>query len=322
MSNPLKNILFALASVFVAGGFVFIVYQAAFAAWTPPNCQPPDCQPEGGGGGGGASTLLDVLDKGLKGGNPIADSFGELTDNIFKGVISIGGKLKTDGSSESGRVKFGLGTSTPGFSLDIVSQKRETGQTDSDKDTAVARLGYSSDDKVWTGLRLDRNANKDQEKWFIGMDNASDRLIVKSKDGSNSTTILDVDPQTGVVQSACAGSFLVGVTAAHDGNAGGYVSANALCSQSFAGSHVCTTAEILKSAQCKVSMFSQNGIVDKAAWISNGPPGYTANSNDCGGWSSNASDYLGAYWVFNAQGGEGGIYGCDESAIFGFACCK
>lgn len=99
------------------------------------------------------------------------------------------------------------------------------------------------------------------------------------------------------------------------GNTGkaGYAGANALCDAKFAGSHVCMTSEILNS-------YAHGAVVDlggqSMVWISNGPPAFVANANDCRGWQRNASNFFGAVWT---NDGQGILQTCDKS--YRFACC-
>ena len=119
----------------------------------------------------------------------------------------------------------------------------------------------------------------------------------------------------------CFGPVYVGQTAAtYNGARGGYTSANALCAASVSGSHVCTTSEILETIKCNQPSLPTTD----QAWISNGPPGYTARANDCTGWTSTspsgATTVYGAIWAFDASGGVGWVTTCNQSLKF--ACCK
>jgi len=118
-----------------------------------------------------------------------------------------------------------------------------------------------------------------------------------------------------------AGAITVTVT--------GYDQANALCSGGagdVANSHVCTPDEMANSynhGTVGVSpIFTYN--TSKMLWINSGPPGYTANSNDCNGWKSiNAgtdpeSTNYGAVWNFSTRAG--GLTPCKADKKF--ACCK
>jgi hypothetical protein len=57
------------------------------------------------------------------------------------------------------------------------------------------------------------------------------------------------------------------------------------------------------------------------AWVAEGAPGYTANANDCSGWTNNTTTYLGAFWYFIAGGGgNGSLINCSQ--LKPIACCK
>ncbi|MBI4268599.1 hypothetical protein HY627_02100 [Candidatus Uhrbacteria bacterium] len=306
----IKTPLFVLLSLGVAGGFSFILYQSVHAEWSAPNCQPPDCQPEGGGGAG-VGTFFELLKSNARAQMFGADQDGEISHvendgngdyTVNRGTISIGGAMNADGSSKSGPVYFGLGTSTPGYPLDVVSQK-----DDLTKDTAVARLGYSSGDKVYTGLRLDRNAG--DEKWFIGMDNQTDNLVAKSKENG--------------VGANCLGAILVGLSQTpFTADPDGYKAANQKCSSKYTGSHVCTTEDMFRTQVCKQEKFGERGIVSEYPWVSNGPssdPDIVAN--DCDGWKSNDDTAYGGIWEMSDTGGTPLLSTCGFTAGK-FACCK
>ncbi|HKL23582.1 MAG TPA: hypothetical protein VJ895_02420, partial [Candidatus Nanoarchaeia archaeon] len=70
----------------------------------------------------------------------------------------------------------------------------------------------------------------------------------------------------------------------------GYVAANQICNLEFPGSHFCLKSEILSTIAS--GDYNYTGY----PWFQNGPPGYTANSNDCNGWITSSSDYLGPFW--------------------------
>jgi hypothetical protein len=129
-----------------------------------------------------------------------------------------------------------------------------------------------------------------------------------------------------VKSDACFGATFVGMTAATtNGNAGGYIAANALCNAYSAGSHVCRAEEIIGSVSCgttgdPIKNAAFNGL---SGWIVGGPPGYNASTNDCIGWSSatNSATIKGRIWTFNAAtGGAGWLSFCDATRPV--ACCK
>jgi len=121
---------------------------------------------------------------------------------------------------------------------------------------------------------------------------------------------------TGIVTTA----KWVGYSAtALNGNRAGYASANTECSAAYAGAHVCTNGEILFSINS--GLLGANFPLNVPLWINNGPPGYTANANDCNGWASSAVGDYGALWNrVGAGDGFGSLQPCNATAKF--ACCK
>lgn len=114
----------------------------------------------------------------------------------------------------------------------------------------------------------------------------------------------------GVTASSTQGSFSTGSLV-------GYQAANELCDEAFSGSHMCRSAEIISTVDQDISAFTdiENG------WVAQGPPGYTADSNDCHGWTSANSSYLGAWWEFSTSGGgQGFLTNCAVSQPI--ACCR
>src|SRR3989339_92669 len=79
----------------------------------------------------------------------------------------------------------------------------------------------------------------------------------------------------------------------------GYRAANAICIDEYGSdAHFCRTYDLIVSIELS-DISSWGG----AAWVAEGPPGYTANSNDCQGWTASSSAMLGAYWEFQSTGG-------------------
>ncbi len=113
------------------------------------------------------------------------------------------------------------------------------------------------------------------------------------------------------------GGVLQGKTAStYNGNIGGYLAVNAICNAEFSGSHLCQTDEILNTINSgNISGFSDT------AWITEGPPGYMANANDCIGFTDSSPTSLGSFWEFLAtNGGRGWLVNC--SVTKPIACCK
>jgi hypothetical protein len=113
-------------------------------------------------------------------------------------------------------------------------------------------------------------------------------------------------------------SSFVGLTAAsYNGNQGGYIIANDICATEYTGSHICTIQEILYT----VNSGGDGAIsIGNKAWLSAGPPGYTANANDCQGWNSATSGDYGKVWVkLSTNNSFGSLYECSDAVPF--MCC-
>lgn len=104
------------------------------------------------------------------------------------------------------------------------------------------------------------------------------------------------------------------------GNQGGYDNANSLCAAVDSASHICTTEDIL--AIINNGNASTIPTTTTGYWISNGPPGYTANANDCAGFSTSSVNFFGAVWYKYSSypNGVGAISNCGATKYF--ACCK
>ncbi len=99
----------------------------------------------------------------------------------------------------------------------------------------------------------------------------------------------------------------------------GYDAGNAICAAAYTGSHFCRTDEILETIASESISTLFSGVAD--AWIAEGPPGYTADSNDCRGWTSANLAHLGPWWDFSTSGGGIG-YLTNCSTTKPLACCK
>ncbi len=84
-----------------------------------------------------------------------------------------------------------------------------------------------------------------------------------------------------------------------NGSLNGYTAANAICASEYSGSHFCLKSEVLKT------IANGNYSFSGTAWFQNGPPGYTANADDCSGWTTDSSTYLGPFWNWGANSGAG-----------------
>ncbi|MEK7618717.1 MAG: hypothetical protein AAB416_00565 [Patescibacteria group bacterium] len=267
-------------SLFVSGSFAFLLFQTVSAQFTPPCDTPPNCQPSTGSV---TATLLDVLTNGGR-----AAEFGKLNpdaDPTQTGFVGIGGGKRSD-LTPAGEVRFGVGTTTPGFPLDVIAQT----SGNPDNDTANLRLSYNTASPVWTGVKIDRKAG--DEKWFVGMASSSDNLIIRS--GANAN-IVEIPPGKG---AACFGGiFRTFSQNKTDGNAGGYSGANGRCP---ADHHVCSLEEMYRTTICKPSNISTAVDPDGWAWINGGPITSSAIP-DCNGWTDNTEFTSGTFWLFDGS---------------------
>ncbi len=243
----------------------------------------------------------------------------------------------------------GLGTTAPGFPLDIRDASGAAG-------TAIMRLNQDNVTSAWTGTRLDRQGH---ERWFVGMNNSNDNLVIRRDGGFDDVTISHTTGRvtvntlqvaSGAVPNyvlvaanasgdavwqsmgavSCGNEVFVGLTpATYNGNVGstcgastcsGYVKADYICSQTYPGSHVCSVEEIDRSARCASAAFL--AIPDATNfWLNGGPPGYTALANDCQGWTDASGSTLGRKWkTLSTSGGSGLLTVCSQSLQFG--CCR
>jgi hypothetical protein len=94
-----------------------------------------------------------------------------------------------------------------------------------------------------------------------------------------------------------------------NGSLSGYAAVNAICDAEYSGSHFCLKSEILRAISNGDYLFSGT------AWFQNGPPGYTANADDCSGWTTNSNTYLGPFWNWdaNSQAGRGALTNCAQT---------
>jgi hypothetical protein len=103
------------------------------------------------------------------------------------------------------------------------------------------------------------------------------------------------------------------------GNQGGYDNANSLCAAVDSASHICTTEDIL--AIINNGNASTIPTTTTGYWISNGPPGYTVNANDCSGYNSNSDNDFGTVWIkVDNSHYFGALQPCGQAVKF--ACCK
>jgi hypothetical protein len=117
---------------------------------------------------------------------------------------------------------------------------------------------------------------------------------------------------------SAAAVYSTSTPATYAGSQSGYSGANALCAAVVAGTHACTTGEIFNTINTGAGATIPSGTT---LWVSNGPPGYTANANDCMGWTSAVAGNYGTVWVKLATGdGFGSLNVCNTARSF--ACCQ
>jgi len=103
----------------------------------------------------------------------------------------------------------------------------------------------------------------------------------------------------------------------------GYTGANTQCKNSYVTSpdaHVCMSSEILDNINRGIVSSNLGLAPGNAVWINNGPPAFTANANDCRGWTQPNTSYYGTTWVIMGTDGVGGLSKCNV-ATYKFACC-
>ena len=93
----------------------------------------------------------------------------------------------------------------------------------------------------------------------------------------------------------------------------GYNAANNICGIEFPGSHFCLEVEMMKYNYVNRSITGQY-------WIVKGAPGYTANANDCEGWTKTSGE-IGPFWDFNENVGVGAGKLTPCSSELKLACC-
>jgi len=131
----------------------------------------------------------------------------------------------------------------------------------------------------------------------------------------------DPNVTTGIV------GMFVGESATAYGSSIDYDTANSYCATgggNLEGSHICTPSEMNNSYNHGTAGISAIYTYNSSPtlWINSGPPGYTANANDCKGWTAINSPLsnpnYGTVWNFPDQ--YGGLLPCKTGKRF--ACCK
>jgi len=139
------------------------------------------------------------------------------------------------------------------------------------------------------------------------------------------------NPTTGVVGTFVGESSKAFADVASP--ARGYADVNGLClsitdsdGNTVTGAHVCTSDEVVNSNNhgtvgvSPIFNYYKGTIATQILWVNNGPPGYTANANDCAGWSDITTSSYGTAWDFRFK--KGFLRSCGEPSKIKFACCK
>ncbi len=149
-------------------------------------------------------------------------------------------------------------------------------------------LGEMIDNLVYGWIRITGNVEITGDTVIGGSLNVTDDILLNGTSVKNSTFSSIV----GYSSSSYDGNF-------SSGSLIGYVAANSICSSEYPESHFCLKSEVLKTIS------NNNYSFTGTAWFANGPPGYTANADDCSGWTTNSSTYLGPFWNWDANSGAG-----------------
>lgn len=156
---------------------------------------------------------------------------------------------------------------------------------------------------------------------FLGnVTNRIETLFVKDINATGTVTADSFQYSDG--GSVGAGMFVNKTPNRHQGNVGGYEGANSLCDSHYNGSKVCTFRDLKNTIEQK--NVSNISAWSGTAWIAGGAPGFTAESNDCSGFTSNStSGVYGRIWNFDIDSvdtGKGVLNVCSSTNFF--ACCK
>lgn len=220
----------------------------------------------------------------------------------------------------------GVGKTGPGYPLDVASSSGTALLSLDDTNTLAS---------LYTGMRLARDGT---ETWFIGMTDTDDDFHIRAGGADPDVVTIsksgDVSAAGAITAEGCFGASFVGVTTSGGtgaplgtgvykvGDILSYYGINNKCGSDYPDSHACTVNEMLESIRCSEggSPIRTNG--GEIAWINGGPPGFTANSNDCIGWTDSTASAYGRYWSFdNVTGGFGTMTTCNAPGLK-VACCS
>jgi len=181
-------------------------------------------------------------------------------------------------------------------------------------------LGEIIDNIVDGWLRVTGNLNVTQNvtaKYFIGNGSLLTGVTLPSELDNSTILRLRNNQTLGQVVGSTTRDFSGNISNGSNADTDiGYVRADLLCLDEFgAGAHMCSSAEIIRTnAESKP-------IISGTYWISTGPPGFTAEANDCSGWTTNSTTSLGPFWNYDLPGrGQGKLTNCGQ--VKKIICCR
>ncbi len=267
-----------------------------------------------------ATSSNDILTVGTSNGNV---GIGTMPDDIVK--LNVAGTIKTNLTTTTEGISRCLYVDKDG----VISAKTSDCGTDSSSISGSGTDNYltkwSNANTLGTSTIYDNGTNVS-----IGTTSSEGTLMVSGT--GYFTGILKV--ATPVTSSDAVNlSYLIeAMKSTHDvifaghtgpdynGANGGYDNANAICDTAYDGSHICTTEDILRI----INSGNVNSIPTTTIgyWIVNGPPAYTANANDCVGFTTSSSAMLGNVWIKPPEypNSFGILRHCNQEHQF--ACCK
>lgn len=181
-------------------------------------------------------------------------------------------------------------------------------------DQANSRFNFNDDVRIQGNLTVTGSVTVGDFDAGTGTGAGTLRWTGTSFEGYDGTNWKDLtvggSTFVGVSTLTSTGSFSTGSLV-------GYRAANNICANEYAGSHMCQIDEVITTIETNISSFS--GVSN--AWVAEGAPGYTSDSNDCKGWTSGSGAHLGAWWEFSTTGGgKGYLTNCATSQPI--ACCR
>ena len=267
-----------------------------------------------------ATSSNDILTLGTSNGNV---GIGTMPDDIVK--LNVAGTIKTNLTTTTEGISRCLYVDQDG----VISAKTSDCGTDSSSISGSGTDNYltkwSNANTLGTSTIYDNGTNVS-----IGTTSSEGTLMV-SGTGYFTGTLKVATPVTS--SDAVNVSYLMeAMKSTHDvifaghtgpyynGDNGGYDNANAICDTAYDGSHICTTEDILRI----INSGNVNSIPTTTIgyWIVNGPPAYTANANDCVGFTTSSSAMLGNVWIKPPEypNSFGILRHCNQEHQF--ACCK